>query len=81
MGTLVHSLTISVYDNNPVHIMTTKERDSPVQTRESRWFENGRESLRTYHRLDLIHLDNRYMDGVDLQDQFRWYYRFNDKKM
>ena len=75
------ALAISVYDNKPVHIMTTKERDSPMQTRERRWFENGRESLRTYQRLLLIHLYNQFMDGVDLQDQLRWYYRFDGKKM
>lgn len=75
------ALAISVYDNKPVHIMTTKERDSPMQQRERRWFENGRESIRTYQRLLLIHLYNQYMDGVDLQDQLRWYYRFDGKKM
>ena len=60
------ALAISVYDNKPVHIMTTKERDSPMQTCDRRWFENGRESLRTYQRLLLIHLYNQFMDGVDL---------------
>ena len=75
------ALAISVYDNKPVHIMTTKERDSPMVERERRWFENGRESLRKYQRLLLIHLYNQYMDGVDLQDQLRWYYRFDGKKM
>ena len=65
------ALAISVYDNKPVHIMTTKERDSPMQQRERRWFENGHESLRTYQRLLLIHTYNQCMDGVDLQDQLR----------
>ena len=75
------ALTISVYDNKPVHIVTTKERDSPMQDRSRRWFENGKESVRTYKRLLLIHLYNQFMDGVDLQDQLRWYYRFDGKKM
>ena len=75
------ALTISVYDNKPVHIMTTKERDSSMQEYSRRWFENDKESVRTYQRLLLIHLYNQFMDGVDLQDQLRWYYRFDGKKM
>ena len=63
------ALAISVYDNKPVHIMSTQQRDSPMVQRERRWFQNGRESMRVYQRLLLIHLYNQYMDGVDLQDQ------------
>ena len=36
--------------------------------------------MRKYKRLLLIHRYNKYMDGVDVQDQLRWYYRFDGKK-
>ena len=63
-------LAISVYDNKPVRIMSTKDKDSVFIRREHQWFdEQGRESVRPYQRLLLTHLYNQYMYGVDLQDQ------------
>ena len=61
--------------------MSTAHTDSDWIVKERRWFSNGQESLRPFRRLHLIHLYNQFMDGVDLQDQLRWYYRFCGKRM
>ena len=61
--------------------MTTRERDSDLVEMERKWYQRGEVSIRKYKRLLLVHLYNKYMDGVDVQDQLRWYYRFDGKKM
>ena len=74
-------LAISIYDKKPVHIFSTKDHDSVEVTYSRRWFQDGLEFVRQYKRLKLIHEYNMFMDGVYLQDQLRWYYRFDSKKV
>lgn len=72
---------VSVYDNKPVHILSTVYTDSDWVMKERKWFNNGEVTVRVYRRLLLIDLYNQYMDGVDLKDQLGWYYRFCGKRM
>ena len=71
----------SVYDNKPVHLMTTAYTDSTWIMKERKWYQSGKVSVRVYRRLLLIDLYNQFMDGVDLKDQLCWYYRFFGKHM
>ena len=71
----------SVYDNKPVHLMTTAYTDSTWIMKERKWYQSGKVSVRVYRRLLLIDLYNQFMDGVDLKDQLCWYYRFCGKHM
>ena len=71
----------SVYDNKPVHILTTAYTDSGWIMKERKWYHSGEVSIRVYRRLLLIDLYNQFMDGVDLKDQLSWYYRFCGKRM
>jgi hypothetical protein len=60
---------------------STAVTDSDWVMKERRWFSGQVESRRPYRRLALIDMYNHNMDGVDLQDQLRWYYRFDGKRM
>ena len=54
---------ISVYDNKPVHIFSTKHTDSNMMTRTRRWYEGGACTERDYMRLEIIHEYNTLMGG------------------
>ena len=60
---------------------TTTCTDTEWMTKPRRWFAARVETRRQYRRLVLIDDYNHFMDGVDLQDQLRWYYRPDGKRM
>ena len=55
---------ISIYDNKPVHVMSTAHKDTDYVNRVRRWYEGGVESVREYRRLRIIHYYNLLMGGM-----------------
>ena len=65
------ALTISVYDNNPVHIMSTKDTDSSLSV--VVWFQDGVESMEKCNWLDMIHqYTNLWMVWTSKASQLGW---------
>ena len=79
-------LCVSIYDAKPFNMMTTAESDVTKDRKQRKVWDpiagdGGEYVLKPFLRWSIQNLYNLNMDGVDLQDQLRWYYRLDGKKL
>ena len=70
----------SFYDSKPVRMSTTIHPTPALREKVRRVYKDGVRTFIKYLRLGAIDDYNKNMDGVDLQDQLRWYYRPDGKR-
>ena len=76
-------ICVSIYDAKPFNMMTPA-LDALSRTAKQRkvWNPPSREFVwKSFLRWSILDLYNNFVDGVNLQDQLRWYYRLDSKRM
>jgi hypothetical protein len=73
----------SIYDSKPVTMLTTAHHQIVFKRKSRQVWDHEVKKMKElfYWRLDMIDTYNHKMNGVDLQDQYRWYYRIDGKRM
>ena len=73
----------SIYDAKPFNMMTSALGVLSRTTKQRKVWDPSTSGFvwKSFLRWNIQDLYNNFMDGVDLQDQLRWYYRLDGKRM
>ena len=76
-------LNFSFYDSKPFQMMSTAHNQVGFTLKKRKVWDYEVKMYKEieYFRLVIVDEYNHRMDGVDLQDQLRWYYRVDGKRM